>query len=48
MAWNGIPKVLDLEPTLEPAGKEATKGSDDGRKDGHDDCVQLQAAAWLG
>ena len=39
VAGNDVPKVLDLEGSLEARGKEAAKWSNNGSKEGHEESV---------
>ena len=39
---NGPLQYLDLESSLESAGKESSERSDDGCKDGHEEGVQQE------
>lgn len=42
MTRNAVAKVLDVERALEPAREEASEGSDEARKDGQNDRVELE------
>lgn len=42
VTWDGVGKILDLEGSLEAAGKEATKGSHNGGERGQSDAVDLE------
>ena len=43
-----VAKVLDLERALEARSEEAAEGRDDGRKDGHDEPVELRGRVAKG
>ena len=48
MSRYAVAKVLDLEAALEARGKEAAKGSDDGRAQGQHYGMQLQhTTCWV-
>ena len=48
MAGDDVPKILDLEGSLETRGEEAAERSDDGGKQGHAEGVQEEGVGRQG